>query len=272
VCAAFYWGLPAYAQNAKPQTHRTERLEQFLGLGPAPDAAAAARGATTYASNCSFCHGVKATGGEGPDLVRSSLVLHDQKGELIGQVVKNGRPDKGMPAFPSLTEAQISDIAAFLHMKIYEAANRGTYQIQNVVTGDAKAGEAFFNGPGGCTACHSVTGDLAHVASKYQPVELQAAFLYPAAVSRLAGAGGHQLPTPEVTVTLSSGQSYTGKLKRLDDFVVSLYDSAGNYHSWTRGPGVTVTVKDPLTGHLKLLGQYTDADMHNVLAYLVTLK
>lgn len=264
--------MPVHAQNAKPRADRRDRTAAFLGLGAAPDAAAAGRGAKIYAANCSFCHGVKATGGEGPDLIRSSLVLHDQNGELVGQVVKNGRPDKGMPAFASLTDAQISDIAAFLHMKIYEAANRGTYQIQNVVTGDANAGKAFFNGPGGCTACHSVTGDLAHIASKYQPVELQAAFLYPAAVSRLGGAGGHKLASPEVTVTLSSGQSYTGKLKRLDDFTVSLYDASGSYHSWARGPGVTVKVKDPLAVHLKLLGQYTDADMHNVLAYLVTLK
>lgn len=264
--------MPANAQNAKPPTNRGERTGTFLGLGAAPDPAAAARGAKTYAANCSFCHGEKATGGEGPDLVRSTLVLHDENGNLIGQVVKNGRPDKGMPAFQSLTDAQISDIAAFLHKNIYDAANRGTYQLQNIVTGNAKAGEAYFNGPGKCNTCHSVTGDLAHIGSKLPPGDLQAAFLYPSSVSRLEAKGDHHPTMPQVTVTLSSGQSYNGTLKRLDDFTVSLYDSSGDYHEWTRGPGVKVDVKDPLRGHRELLGKYTDADMHNLLAYLVTLK
>ena len=177
-----------------------------------------------------------------------------------------------MPAFPSLTDAQISDIAAFLHKNVYDAANRGTYQLQNIVTGNAKAGEAYFNGPGRCSTCHSVTGDLAHIGSKYPPGDLQALFLYPAAVSRLKAKDDQHPKGPEATVTLSSGQSYSGTLKRLDDFTVSLYDSSGDYHEWTRGPGVKVNVKDPLRGHRELLDKYTDADMHNLLAYLVTLK
>ena len=250
-------------QNGRPG--RADSTAAFLGLGAAPDAAAAERGAKLFSANCAFCHGAKATGGEGPDLVRSALVLHDEKGELIGQVVSKGRPDRGMPAFPSFTQEQIYDIAEFLHMRIYEAANRGTYKVQNVVTGNAQAGEAFFNGPGHCNTCHSPTGDLAHVASKYDPADLQAAFLYPAAVDRSDEA---KLP---VTVTLPSGQTVSGTLLRLDDFNVAMYDSSGQYHSWPT-TGLKVDVKDPLQAHRELLAKYTDADMHNVLAYLVTLK
>jgi cytochrome c oxidase cbb3-type subunit III len=251
---------------------RGDRIGAFLGLAPPPDPVAANRGTKLYNSYCAFCHGANATGAEGPDLVRSTLVLHDEKGELIGQVVQKGRPAKGMPPFPSLTEAQVSDIAAFLHMRVYLAANRGLYKVQNVVTGDAEAGQAYFNGPGRCNTCHSSTGDLAHIASKYQPSDLQAAFLYPASVSRFE-VGGPREPSPtQITVALPSGQSFTGTMKRLDDFVVSLYDSSGEYHSWTRGDGVTVAVKDPLAVHRELLDQYRDRDMHNILAYLVTLK
>ena len=251
-------------QNA-PRS-KADGTAQFLGLGAAPDAAAAERGAKLFSSNCAFCHGAKATGAEGPDLVRSALVLHDEKGELIGQVVSKGRADRGMPAFASFTPEQIYDIAEFLHMRVYESANRGLYKTQNVVTGNAHAGESFFNGPGHCNTCHSPTGDLAHVASKYQPADLQAAFLYPAAAERSDEA---KLP---VIVTLPSGQSISGTLKRLDDFNVSMYDSTGQYHSWPRTEGVKVEVKDPLQAHREMLAQYTDADMHNVLAYLVTLK
>ncbi len=265
---------PSAAQTQERQTPpaRSDRIGAFLGLAPPPDAAAAERGAKLYSSNCAFCHGANATGAEGPDLVRSALVLHDEKGELISQVVQKGRPDKGMPPFPSLSEAQIFDIAAFLHMRIYLAANRGLYKVQNVVTGDAKAGEAYFNGPGRCNTCHSTTGDLAHIAAKYQPSDLQAAFLYPASVSSFGIGGAREAPPTQVTVTLPSGQSFTGTVKRLDDFVVSLYDSSGEYHSWTRGDHVTVVIKDPLAAHRELLDRYSDQDMHNILAYLVTLK
>ena len=137
------------------------------------------RGQKLYQANCSFCHGANAKGGEsGPNLVRSLVVLHDEHGAQIGQVVLNGRPDKGMPKFP-FNNQQISDISAFLHDKVRAAALRGTYQILNIVTGDPKQGEAYFNGPGGCSGCHSVTGDLAHIASKMDPVDLQQKIVMP---------------------------------------------------------------------------------------------
>ncbi|MGH7249250.1 MAG: c-type cytochrome, partial [Pseudomonadota bacterium] len=250
---------------------RAERTREFLGLGPPPDPAAAARGEKIYSANCAFCHGAKAYGAEGPDLIRSTVVLHDEKGELIGQVVLKGRPEKGMPSFPSFTEAQISDIAAFLHLRVEMAANRGLYKVENVVVGDAKAGEAYFNGAGRCNTCHSPTGDLAHIATKFSPADLQARFLYPSSSGRFGSGGGTRPAPTEVTVTLASGQSIAGTLKRLDDFDVSLYDSAGVYHSWPR-ERVKVEVQDPLAAHRELLDKYTDTDMHNLLAYLVTLK
>ena len=262
-------GATAAQPPTKEKPARADKTAIFLGLGPAPDAAAADRGAKLFAANCAFCHGAKATGGEGPDLVRSALVLHDEKGNLIGPVVHNGRPDKRMPSFASFTDAQLYDLAEFLHMRIYLAANRGTYQVQNVVTGDPKAGKAYFNGAGRCKTCHSPSGDLAHVASAYEPADLQAAFLYPASVTGFGPkAKRHE---EQITVTLPSGESISGVLKRQDDFNISMVDSSGQYHSWPRD-SVRVEIKDPLAGHRALLDQYTDADMHNLLAYLVTLK
>ena len=238
-------------------------IREFLGLGAAPDAAAADRGGKMYGPNCAFCHGEKATGADGPDLVRSPLVLHDEKGELIGPVLLKGRPDKGMPAFSALTADQVHDIAEFVHLKVELAANRGTYHTLNVVTGDARKGEAYFNAAGGCQNCHSPTGDLAHVASRYQPDVLQNRFLWPA---------GFGTGIRKVTVTLSNGETFSGTPKRLDDFTVSLVDGSGVYRSWPRGNGVHVVVEDRLAAHRQLLGKYTDADIHDLTAYLVTLK
>ena len=172
------------AQERSPTPDRSQRggrgnIREFLGLGPAPDPIAAERGQKLYAPNCAFCHGEKARGAKAMSLVRSPLVLNDEKGELIAPVLLKGRVDKGMPAFPSLTAAQVYDIAQFLHLQIELAANRGTYKRLNLVTGDASKGEAYFNSTGRCNTCHSTTGDLAHIASRYPPDQLQTKFLWP---------------------------------------------------------------------------------------------
>jgi cytochrome c oxidase cbb3-type subunit III len=243
---------------------------EFLGLGPAPDAAASARGEKLYGPTCGFCHGEKARGAEGPNLVRSVVVLDDEKGELIGPVISQGRPDKGMPAFPSFTKDQLYDLAEYLHMQVELVANRGIYKHLNVVTGDAKAGEAYFNGAGGCKTCHSPTGDLAKIGARYQPEQLQTRFIWPGGGGGGGGGSGGG-NAQKVTVTLPSGETVTGALRRLDDFDISMYDSKGNYRSWSREI-VKVQLEDRLVGHRELLDKYTDKDMHDLTAYLVTLK
>lgn len=241
----------------------------FLISRAVPDPAAVERGQKLFVADCGFCHGSKANGGEnGPDLVRSVLALRDEGGDQIGPVILKGRPDKGMPAF-AFTSAQIRDIAAFLRARQQAAINRTAYKIQNVVTGDAKKGEAYFESK--CGSCHSPEGDLKGIADKYDAVALQSRFLYPESHARRGGAGLKRIPTP-VTVTLASGRKVSGELEYIDDFNVALRDSSGEYHSYERGAGVKVEVKDPLAGHLALLKQYTDQDMHNLTAYLVTLK
>jgi len=197
------------------------------------------------------------------------VVLDDDHGELMGPVIQNGRPDKGMPAFSSLSEAQLRALAEFIHMQVELTANRGTYQVRNILTGNAQAGETYFKGEGKCYTCHSVTGDLAHIGSKLAPVDLQAVELYPEARSYDFG-GKH--PTRQVTVTLADGTKLTGSLKHLDDFYVSLEDDQGRYHSITITKDVKAVVDDKLAFHRKMLDHYTDQQIHDLTAYLVTLK
>jgi cytochrome c oxidase cbb3-type subunit III len=256
---------PAASEETQQQEDpRGIRTREFLGLGRMPDAKMAAEGAKIFASTCGFCHGENARGASGPDLLRSPVVLDDNQGELIGQTVHEGRPAKGMPAFPSFTSDQLRDLAEYLHLQVELAANRGTYKALNVVTGNANAGEAYFNGAGKCNTCHSVTGDLAHIGSKMQPPDLQQRFLYP---------GSSQQPSAtKVTVILKDGTQINGTLKHLDDFYVSLYDAAGNYRSVALGKGVEVKVEDKLVFHREMLDKYTNQQMHDLTAYLVTLK
>jgi cytochrome c oxidase cbb3-type subunit 3 len=229
---------------------------------PSPEAIR--RGKVQFQQACGFCHGEDATGSRGPDLIRSAALSHDQNGDVIGPIVKNGRPDKGMPAQP-MSDAQISDIAAFLHAQALAALHSASvppdYPVEKLLTGNAAAGKAYFLGAGGCGSCHSTTADLAGVATKYKPIDLEARFLYPRGRSA----------TPAVTVTLASGRQISGKLIRMDEFNVSLREANGWYHSWPLGK-VKVEVKDPIEAHRALLYKYTDADVHNLFAYLETLK
>src|SRR5690242_5818116 len=141
------------------------------------------RGRKQFVESCGFCHGADATGARGPDLVRSPLVAHDVKGDQIGEVIRRGRPDKGMPPLANMTDEQVADIAAFLHERAKEGLESAgiprSYPVEKLLTGNAEAGKAFFNGAGGCKNCHSPTGDLAGVAGKYSSIELEAHMLYP---------------------------------------------------------------------------------------------
>ncbi len=247
--------------------------QKFFGLSKAPDPAHVAAGQKLFVANCAFCHGSNANGGNsGPNLVRSVLVLHDEgTGTQIGPVVLNGRVEKGMPKFP-FNQDQILDISAFLLNRTQATVNRMDYKTQNINTGNATAGAAYFSA--NCASCHSATGDMAHVATKYEPEALLARMLYPETRSR---GGSSAPPDPKtqstVTVTPASGMPVSGTLTYLDDFTVSMIDANGEPRSWSRDTdGLKVDVKNPLQAHADLLPKYTDADMHNVLAYLETLK
>ena len=236
--------------------------------GSKEDPAAFDRGAKAYTQYCAGCHGATGRGSVGaPDLVRSILVLDDEKGILIAPILRDGRPDAGMPKL-GLTEAQIADLVAWLHVQTFAAGHRSTYAYQDVLTGDAKKGEAYFNAT--CKGCHSATGDLKGIGARYDAFALQARWLQPRGGR---GAASSTKIATSVTVTLPSGEKISGVLDRVDDFSVSLHDSSGEYRSFTReGSTPKVEIHDPLKPHLDLLAKYTDPDIHNVTAYLVTLK
>jgi mono/diheme cytochrome c family protein len=222
------------------------------------DNAAAARGRQVYTQFCINCHGALAKGTEqGPDLIRSPLVLRDRLGDQIGPALKKLANHKA-----DLTKAQVTDLTHFLKDQIEATAkNRNPERPPNVLTGNLDAGRAYFSGAGKCSTCHSPSGDLAGVGRKYVPVELQQRFLFPRRSKPI-----------QVTVTPSGGQPVTGALERIDDFSVALRDASGEYRAWSRGPAVKVEMNDPLAAHSQMLDVYTDQDMHNVVRYLESLK
>ena len=227
------------------------------------DNAAADRGRAVYAKHCINCHGSTAKGTErGPDLIRSTVVLRDRLGNGIGPALKPSASHQAM-----LSASEIVELSHFLHQRVEAiASNRNPRGPLPVLTGDPEAGRTYFNGTGGCSTCHSPTGDLAGVATRIpDAANLQQRFLFPS----LRRGGPKQV---EVTVTVRGQQPVSGALVRMDDFAVSLRESSGEYRAFNRGPTVTVTVQDPLAAHQTLLDRYTDDDMHNLTAYLARLK
>jgi cytochrome c oxidase cbb3-type subunit 3 len=226
------------------------------------DVADAAAGKAVFQQNCGFCHGQDARGTSGPDLIRSPLVNHDAGGDLIGQVVHNGRPDKGMPAF-NLPDSQVHQIAAFLHQQAKLASTVASripadYPLEQLLVGDAGAGREYFHGAGKCAECHSPTGDLAHIASKYKPMELQSRIAFPYGAKTTA------------VVTESSGRQFTGEVVYADEFFVTVL-SNDRRRTWDRRTA-KIELRDPLAAHVALLTQYTDKDIHDLFAYLESLK
>jgi mono/diheme cytochrome c family protein len=244
-----------------PRTN--SNLQKATAVRQSSSPARVASGRSLFLQNCSFCHGRDAGGGEsGPDLTRSKLVAEDANGNRIAPVVFNGRPGKGMPAF-NLSHMQISALVAFIHAQrekaLTQVGGRRGVDVADLETGNAETGKQFFYGAGGCARCHSPTGDLAGIASRYQGLQLEERMLYPPEART------------KVTVTLTSGKVITGALAYYDGFTLGLRDSAGYYHSWPVSR-IKYRIEAPVEAHATLLGKYTDADIHNLMAYLQTLR
>jgi len=243
-------------ETVTPQTYPAEVVQRGQGL---------------FAANCGFCHGRDAMGGEtGPDLTRSTLVAEDVRGDKIIPLLHTGRVDKGMPP-STLPDADLAAIVAFVHDTKMKAdsleGNRRNVDPSDLQTGNAQAGQQYFNGAGGCATCHSATGDLAGLATRMQGLQLFQRMLYPGG----RGRGGESRGTPVATIRLPSGETVTGKVAYKDEFTIAITDASGYYRSWPTGK-VKVTIDNPLDAHIAQLGKYTNDDLHNVLAYLQTLK
>jgi cytochrome c oxidase cbb3-type subunit 3 len=251
------------------------------------DPAVVARGKTLFEINCRLCHGADLRGGDmgGVNLLRSNLVLTDQHGELILPVVRGGRQNPGMPVmppFPQIPDDDVKAIAEYVHSVAYTMRGQGNPPpsseavVLNIVVGDPAAGKVYFAAK--CASCHSDSGDMQGVASRYtDPVQLQNAWVSGGSGGGRGGGGrgrgGANRREVTVAVTSPSGQKVEGRLERIDDFTVTLTPADGVQRSFTRNGDVPkVEIRDPLEGHRKLLPVYTDKDIHDVTAYLVTLK
>ena len=280
---------PPAAPTAGPQPPAGGR-GQGRGRGPGTfpaqqrqlaDPAVIERGRAIYSVTCTACHGTDLRGGQlgGPNLLRSQLVLNDQHGELILPIVRGSRAERGMPPLP-LPDDDVVAVAEYIHSVAASAAGQGAppptaVPPPDIVVGDAQAGRAYFEAT--CSKCHSVSGDLQGLAARIpDPKTLQNTWVSGGLAGgrgRGTGPGAPSRPPVTVTVTLPSGEKLQGRLLRIDHFIVTLEEEDGTIRTVRRtGDVPRVEVNDPLEPHRKLLGVYTEKDMHDLTAYLVTLK
>ncbi|HMC61348.1 MAG TPA: c-type cytochrome [Candidatus Solibacter sp.] len=243
---------------------------------PPGDPAQIARGKTLYGINCTSCHGTDLRGGDlgGPNLLRSQVALSDRDGELIIPIIQGSRQDAGMPAVKMSPEDEKA--AAAYVRSVMETIGRQGFPpsvgqaAPSVLVGNASEGQAYFAAK--CSSCHSATGDLQGIATRIpDPKALQNAWV---AGGGRGGRGGRGAANPvTVAVTQPSGESVEGRLVLIDYFLVTVGLADGTMRTFRRDGDVPkVDVRDPIKAHRDMLAVYTDKAMHDVTAYLVTLK
>lgn len=284
ICAAAVVGLWIAHGSAQAPAPPPRPNMPRAGVGPADrpvvDPAAADRARKVWAAECITCHGAQARGNETtPSLLRSLVVLKDRYGSQLGPFLRKGHPTQSGAPSASLTEAQVVDLTHFLRQRI-EDTLRGSdvFKEGNILTGDPAAGAAYFNGAGGCAACHTASANsLAGIASRLSgPVDVQQRMLFPGGRGgrggRGAAPGAASATAVTITLTPASGPAQAGTLVEMDDLFVTLRDASGAIRVVRRTPGMKIVKNDPLKAHHELLDRITDQHIHDLVAYLETMK
>jgi cytochrome c oxidase cbb3-type subunit 3 len=266
-------------------------VRQISGRPPV-DKEAHDRGRALWASHCIDCHGSQARGSDtGPNIIRTKTVNFDRSAETAGSVLgpflKAGHPTQSNKPSASFTDAEVVALANFLRERVNDTM-RGSplFTVGDIVVGDAKAGEAFFNGAGGCATCHNATTrSLAGIATRIPvPVDLQQRMLFPGAGGRGRGGRGAARgaapagPAPvnpnaiTVSITSPSGPPVSGVLVEESDFYITVREADGTIRVVRRTPAMKIAKTVPLQAHIDLLDRLTDKQIHDLVAYLETLK
>jgi cytochrome c oxidase cbb3-type subunit III len=209
-----------------------------------------------------------------------------EAGSVLGPFLKAGHPTQSKKPSASFTSDEVVALAHFLRQRVNDTM-RGSpvFTVGDIVIGDPKAGEIYFNGEGGCATCHNAnTRSLAGVATQIaEPVDLQQRMLFPGGGRGRGGRGrggppGGGAPAAidpnAVTVTIapSSGPAVSGVLVEESDFYVTVREPDGTIRVVRRTPDTKITRANPLQAHIDLLDRITDKQIHDLVAYLETLK
>jgi mono/diheme cytochrome c family protein len=244
---------------------------------PPVDPAAHDRGRAVWARECIDCHGSQARGSEkGPNIIRTKTVNYDRSseppGSVLGPFLRAGHPMMSGRAGTSLASDDLVGLAHFLRQRVNDTMRSSPlFTVGEIVVGDRAAGEAFFTGAGKCASCHTATTrSLAGIGTRIPaPVDIQQRMMFPGTVLRGGGAGPNAIT---VRITPSTGPDIAGVLVEQSDFFVTLRLADGTIRAVRRTPGMKVVLNNPLQAHIDLLEVITDTEMHDLVAYLESLK
>jgi len=278
---------------------QTIAVAQSPPARPTLDPASVARGDVLYNSlACSSCHGPLGLGGAAgaADLTKSALAQTPDTGRTLAAFLQVGRPELGMPPVArALTPAEAADLSAKIRSLApppappqataggraagppLPAALAG--QDLSIVIGDPKLGKAYFNSrEGRCSSCHAVedgkaspAANLAHVATKYKAEkDLQQQWMLP---GRDVNWSPRKDNTVTAVATFADGHEVRGFLTSVSDFKLVVRDAAGKVTIVPRADGEPkVRLEDRIQAHIDLMDVYQDNDIHNLTAYLTSLK
>lgn len=231
-----------------------------------------APGKELFISNCSRCHGLDGSGGEGPNIQQSAEKLG---ADGMAATVKGGVAGTGMPAFSNLSDVQIRQIVSYV---------RGLTRLpasDTVLHGDANRGESLYQA-NGCSECHMVRGEggtlgpeLTQIGAIRTAQEIRNALANPGANLPKTQANRDRGKWTEYLIyraVLNNGQTVEGMRINSDSFVILLEDAQGNLHSLSR---TDLKSLEPETGK-SFMPSYGDklsaSQLDDLIAYLASPK
>ncbi|MEO8049590.1 MAG: PQQ-dependent dehydrogenase, methanol/ethanol family [Acidobacteriota bacterium] len=197
------------------------------GTNPiAGSAAAVAAGEKLYRQTCQACHGGQARGDRGPALATNNFAHGSDDGDLFRNI-SSGIRGTAMPAFSRLTTDQVWQLVSYIRSLSGGGANE-------VVTGDAAAGEGLFFGKAACSSCHAVNergglvGPDLSAAGRTSAATLRAKILNPDTDMNPTDRG-RRAPSA-VVVKTDDGREIRGVLRIEDTFSLQMTDLSGERH------------------------------------------
>jgi cytochrome c oxidase cbb3-type subunit 3 len=288
--AVFVLGLTVSARQGPPQGPGGSGSGRAAPAGvqqiprtPEVDQAAHDRGRAIWARECVDCHGSQARGSDtGPNIIRTKTVNFDRSspaaGSVLGPFLKAGHPTQSGKASATFTAEEVVALANFVRQRVNDTM-RGSpvFTVGDILVGDRAAGQKYFEGPGRCATCHNDSArSLAGIGSRIAaPVDIQQRMLFPG-----SGGGGRRgaaaAPTGATAITArvtpATGPEISGVLVEQSDFFVTLRQADGTIRAVRRAPDTKIVLTNPLQAHIDLLDVITDTQIHDLVAYLESLK